>query len=201
MPAEKVATKVRREQIAQAALDLVATQGLKALSVGTVARRVGLTPSGIYRHFKSKDDVLDAVQELIQGRLMDNVNAVREHTQDAVEQLHQLLMRHVALIRQNQGIPRVIFSEDFYTDHPERRTRTYRSIRKYLDEVAAIIRQGQENTQIKADFAPETAAVMFLGLIQPSAILWHMSGGQFDVTRQAERAWPIFSKAIRKQDQ
>lgn len=200
MPAEKTSTNVRREQIAQAALDLVASQGLQTLSIGAVARRVGLTPSGIYRHFKGKDEVLDEVQKLVQDRLTKNVKAVREKTEDAVEQLHQLLLRHVALIRQNQGIARVVFSDSFYADRPERRTRTYRSIRQYLDEVAAIIRQGQENGRISHDFAPETAAVMFLGLIQPSAILWHMSGGQFDVTRQAERAWPIFRKAIEKQN-
>lgn len=200
VPAEKTSTNVRREQIAQAALDLVASEGLQTLSIGAVARRVGLTPSGIYRHFKGKDEVLDAVQQLIQDRLTKNVEAVRQKTQDALEQLHQLLRRHVALIRQNQGIPRVVFSEDFYGERPERRTRTYRSIRKYLDEIATIIRQGQDSGRIRTDFAPETAAVMFLGLIQPSAILWHMSGGQFDVTRQAERAWPVFRKAIEKQD-
>jgi hypothetical protein len=30
-------------------------------------------------------------------------------------------------------------------------------------------------------------------------MLWHMSDGDFDVTRQAKRAWPLFAKAIRNQ--
>lgn len=194
--AEKLDTQVRREQIAQATLELVAAGGLRKLSVAAVARRVGLVPSALYRHFKSKDEVLDVTLELIQDKLLDNVRAVREETGDALEQLHGLLMRHVRMIRENRGIPQVIFSQDAYVGHPERRNQTYLGIRRYLVELARIIRRGQEDGQVGPDVDADAAAVMFLGLITPSAVLWHLSDGDFDVTRQAQRAWPLFLKAI-----
>lgn len=196
MATEKLDTQVRREQIAQATLELVAAGGLKKLSVAAVARRVGLVPSALYRHFKGKDEVLDATLGLIQDKLLDNVKAVSEETDDALEQLHGLLMRHVRMIRENRGIPQIIFSQDFYTGHPDRRSRVYRGIRSYLAEVAGIIRRGQQAGQVGRQVDPEVAAVMFLGLVQPSAILWHLSDGDFDVTRQAQRAWPLFRRAI-----
>ena len=43
-------------------------------------------------------------------------------------------------------------------------------------------------------------SVMFLGLVQPSAILWHVSDGGFDVTRQTEKAWTLFREAIENGD-
>lgn len=196
MATARLDTQVRKEQIAQATLELVVAGGLKKLSVAAVARRVGLVPSALYRHFKGKEEVLDATLGLIQDKLLGNVRAVGEETDDAVEQLHGLLMRHVRMIRENRGIPQIIFSQDFYIDHPDRRGRVYRGIRSYLSEVARIIRQGQEAGQIGRHVDPDVASVMFLGLVQPSAILWHMSGGDFDVTRQAQRAWPLFQRAI-----
>jgi len=105
-------------------------------------------------------------------------------------------MRHVRMIRENRGIPQIIFSQDFYAGHPDRRGRVYRGIRSYLAEVARIVRDGREAGQVGQEVDAEAAAVMFLGLVQPSAILWHMSDGDFDVTRQAQRAWPLFLKAI-----
>ncbi len=69
MSEEKLDTQIRREQIAQAALELVASQGLKRLSMAAVARRVGLVPSGIYRHFHSKTEILHAVLDRIRQRL------------------------------------------------------------------------------------------------------------------------------------
>lgn len=198
MGIEKHETSMRREQIAEAALSLAAAGGLGKLSVAAVARRVGFVPSAVYRHFKSKDQMLDAALGLIQKKLRANVQAVCGETGDPVERLQRLLRRHVQMIRENQGIPRVIFSEDFYNGHPERRRRVYTGIRTYLGDVAEIIREGQHEGKLGNDFAAETAAVMFLGLVQPSAILWHMSDGEFDVTGQAEKAWRIFLKAIQK---
>ena len=196
MATEKLDTQVRQEQIARATLKLVADGGLGRLSVAAVAHEVGLVPSALYRHFKSKDEVLDAALELIQETLLGNVAAVRDETSEALEQLHSLLLRHVRLIQENRGIPQVIFSQDFYIDHPERRARVYRGIRSYLGAVARIIRMGQRHGQIARDVDPNTASVMFLGLIQPSAILWHMSDGDFDVMRYARQAWHLFRHAL-----
>jgi hypothetical protein len=66
----------------------------------------------------------------------------------------------------------------------------------YLDEVAAIIREGQQQTLIRAELNAATLSVMFLGLIQPTAILWHLRNGKFDAAKHVEKAWPIFCKSI-----
>jgi hypothetical protein len=38
---------------------------------------------------------------------------------------------------------------------------------------------------------------MFLGLIQPLVILFHLSDGGFDVNKHIEGAWPVFVDAIK----
>jgi hypothetical protein len=43
---------------------------------------------------------------------------------------------------------------------------------------------------------PATAALLFLGIVVPAGILWHLTEGGFDVTRHAERAWQIYRRAI-----
>ncbi|MBM4035772.1 MAG: TetR/AcrR family transcriptional regulator [Planctomycetes bacterium] len=196
MGTEKQATEVRQEQIAQAALDLAGKQGLKGLSIAGIAEEVGLAPSAIYRHFKSKDEVIDASLALIRQRLHANVEAVCEDTSDAIERLRLLQIRHVRLIRENQATPRVVFSEESYDGHPERKARVYEMISSYLREVAEIVRQGQEAGTIRCDVEPGTVALMLLGLIQPAAILWHMSDGEFDVTAETQKTWELFRRAV-----
>ena len=197
MRAGKVSTEIRKDQIARAALDLIAEHGLGGLSVAGLARRVGLVPSAIYRHFGSKDEVLEAVVDLIRQTLLGNVRTTCQETADPLERLHRLLMRHVKLIREeNKGIPRVIFSEDFYSGRSARKSNIYGLIRDYLTGVAGIIRQGQADGRIRTDLDPATGSVMFLGLIQPAAVLWHLSDGKFDVTLHAEKAWNVFRLAI-----
>lgn len=197
MSTEKLDTEIRQDQIAQAALTLVASHGLKGLSMARVARRVGIVPSAIYRHFRDKDEVLDAAIGYIQKELLDNVNVVCEETSDPLDRLRLLLMLHVKLIRENQGIPRIIFSEDVYNGHPERKAKVYEIVRRYLNRVDEIIRQGQQEGRIRPDVEPATVSLMFLGMIQPAAILWHMSDGGFDVTMHAEKAWRVFYEYLK----
>lgn len=193
---DKLDTEVRQEQIAQAALALIARHGLKRLSVAAVARRVGLVPSAIYRHFDGKEAVVDTVLDLVRERLFDNVRAVRQESPHALDRLRLLVFRHMALVRDNQALPRVVFSEEVYAGRPDRKHRMFATIQSYLDEVGVIVSEGQRDGAIRNDLDPATVSVMFLGLIQPAAILWHMSGGKFDVTRHTAEAWKVFRRAI-----
>lgn len=196
MNAMKLDTEIRQEQITQAALSLIASDGLKGLSMAKIAHKVGIVPSAVYRHFNSKDEVIDGVLDFIQDRLLGNVDAVCAETREPLERLRLLLMRHVKLIRENQAIPRIIFSEDVYGGHPDRRAKVYRIIWDYLNQVGELIGQGQKEGRMRSDVNTETAALMFLGIIQPAAILWHMSNGSFDITKHTEKAWEIFIKVI-----
>lgn len=111
--------------------------------------------------------------------------------------MRRLLMHHIQLIRENEAVPRVVFSEEVGFGDPAKKSRLYGIIGRYLQEVEEILRRGQKEGAIRAELDPATVAVMFLGLIQPAAILWHVSSGRFDVTRQASKAWEIFREAIR----
>ncbi len=197
MGTSKMETALRQEQITQAALNIVSSSGLNALSIAAIADRIGLVPSAIYRHFKGKEEVLDAVLDLVRDMLMKNVAAIYEETNDPVERLKRLLMRHIKMIKGNKGIPRIIFAEDLYKTKPERKQKVYDNLKRYLTKVSEIIRQGQEEEQIRKDVEPMTLSVMFLGLIQPSAIMWHLSDGEFDAEKQAKKAWRIFEGEIR----
>lgn len=197
MSIERIPTELRREQIAEAALQLIATQGLAPLSMAVLARRIGIVPSAIYRHFESKDKVLDAVLDLLHKRLLGNVKMVRGQTDDPLDQLKRLLALHVRLILDYQALPRLIFSGDIYAGHPERKKRIYETVNKYLDEVGQLIQEGQRLGVITPDLDPAMLSVVFLGLIQPTAILWHLSDGEFDAGKQAERAWPFFCEALK----
>ena len=73
----------------------------------------------------------------------------------------------------------------------------FRAVSAYLKGVEEIVRQGQAVNAVTPDLDPSTIALMFLGLVQPAAILSHMSDGELNVARHAEQAWRVFAEAIR----
>ncbi len=196
MGTERLDTEARREQIVQAALGLIARDGLNQLSMARLARQVGLTPSALYRHYESKDAIIEAILSQMRGMLLTNVNVVCRETADPVERLHKLLFLHVKLVRENEGLPRVLLSQEVYAGHPERRRMLYENISAYLGKVAKIIEEGQRQGRIRGNAQPDVLSVMFLGLIQPAALLWQMSEGEFDVTAHVKKAWKVFRETI-----
>ena len=68
-------------------MNLIASRGLKGLSVAAIANRIGLVPSAIYRHFKSKDAVLDMILDFIQEKLLNNIRMTCKETSEPMDRL------------------------------------------------------------------------------------------------------------------
>ncbi len=122
---QKLQTEVRQEQIIEAAMNLIASQGLKGLNMVALANRIGLVPSAIYRHFKSKDHIVDMILDFVQERLSTNIRTSCQETSEPMEGLRRILKRHVETLKKNRAIPRLIFSEDVFSGDPKKR-------RKYI---------------------------------------------------------------------
>jgi AcrR family transcriptional regulator len=197
MRANKVTTEIRQEQIARAATRLLAVRGWQQVSLAAVAKAVGIVPSAVYRHFSGKDQVLDAVLDLVAQSFQANLQATRRATTDPVAQLRQALARHVELLGSGVPVPRIILCEDVFTGSPRHRRRVQAIYQAYLGEIAAIIRDGQDQNLIRRKPAADTLSLMWLGLVQTPAILWLVSREGFDLRQHCERAWQLFAEAIR----
>jgi AcrR family transcriptional regulator len=55
--------QISREEVLQAGLAIADADGLDAVTMQAVARRLGVTPMALYRHVASKGDLLDALVE------------------------------------------------------------------------------------------------------------------------------------------
>ncbi len=177
-------------------MEMISRSGVRSVTVAKLADEIGVVASGIYRHFGGKDEILDAVLELVSDRLLQNVEAVCRESDDALVRLRELLMRHAQLVRSEVPIPRIIFSEEIFSGSKPRRRRVYRLLQEYLGAIAEIIAGGQEAGQIRREFSPDTLALMLLGLVQPAAILWVMSEGEFDIAGHVDGAWEIFVEVL-----
>ncbi len=193
----KLGTRIRRDQIAEAALALVAERGLRELNVAAVARRVGLAPSALYRHYPGKEAVLDAVLERVHERLVGIVAHVASGPGDALAALRRLFDLHLALVGESRALFPVLVSDAFQSGSAERRRRVFAVVSGYMGRVAALARRGQREGAIRRDVAPRTVALMFLGIVQPPSMLSALSGGAFDPRRPGLAAWRLFEQTLR----
>ncbi len=194
--AEKKGTEIRQEEIILAALTLVANQGVKSMTIERIARIVGIVPSAIYRHFNNKSEILEAVLDMIGNRMKKNAIEVNQENDDSLEAIRKLLMRQVQLVMEFSAIPQIMFSEEVYRENQELKAKLQKMIQGLLKGLTAIVERGQRQGRIRTDMESRRIAIMFLGLFQPSAFLYHLSGGKFDIIKQVDITWKMFSRAI-----
>ena len=177
-------------------MELIGEGGLSSVSIAGIAERVGIVPSAVYRHYKGIDAVHDAVLELLRTRMLENVEEVCAETTDAMQRLHLLLQRHMAMLVENPAFPHVVFAHFSQADHAERWTQLNTTMCAYIREIEQIIEQGQRERTIRSDVPSQTAAVMFIGLVLPAAMLHRLSGGDFNPLVHVESAWPVYKRGL-----
>ena len=197
MRAAKTATGIRREQIAEAALALIGARHGAQPSIAGIAKRVGVVPSAVYRHYRGKDAILGAALELVERRLQENAALARQDTADPLTRIHGLFMRHAALLAGNPGIPSVLLTHGAFGTNKARRQTVARVMTGYLSAVAQIIAEGQQTGSLRTDLEPQTAALVFLGMLLPAVVLRQIGDGRFDVAEHARKAWPALVAALR----
>jgi AcrR family transcriptional regulator len=193
---KKLPTDIRKEQLIRGVLNVIARDGVKHLSVARVSREVGLVPSALYRHFHSKDEMLDAVLEYIEERIQNNFREVCEQTEDSLERIHRFLFRQLKLIQESPAIPTVVFSQGVFSDVRHRKEKIYGVFSEFSRRMASIVQLGQRAGQIRKDLAPETVVLFWVGIIQPAALLYYLSNGKYNLNQHGRRAWKVYREMI-----
>jgi len=122
---------------AAAALDLIAEEGVRAVAVEPLARRLGVTKGSFYWHFPSRDALLQAALERWEQVELDEVFAQLEAIPDPRQRMRELFLRVAHEVRSH-----VIYSELLKAlDHPVVQPVMQRVSKRRLDYLMLAFRQ------------------------------------------------------------
>lgn len=195
--AKRLTTTIRREQIAEAALALVADQGVGALTARNVARAVGVTAPALYRHFPGgKADILASVLDLLDYVKSEGIRRAIEEPGPALAKLRRCFDLHISVIERYRALPILVLSDSIWIDEPSLKARLVESHRQQQTKIADIVREGQAAGEIRRDIEADRIFVQFLGQFLTIAILYSRRGDMIDPKVQAEANWRMFLQAV-----
>jgi AcrR family transcriptional regulator len=155
--------RLSAEDWAQAALDLIAEQGVAAVAVEPLARRLGVTKGSFYWHFPSRDALLAAALERWEKIEQDTVFGQLEDVPDPRERLRALF--HLVA---HEATSHIIYSELLKAlDHPIVAPVIGRVSQRRFDYLTASFRQaGLSRTD--AQHRARLAYAAYVGFLQLS---------------------------------
>jgi AcrR family transcriptional regulator len=161
--AERKTADSRRREIADAALRVIAEQGLGRFTALAIAREVGVSDAALFRHFQTKDDIVLAAIDRLEEILFAGFPPAGR---DALERLGNFFRQRVAVIEGNPGVARLVASDSLAQAAPavgvarvaDFRRRSVRFIRTCLADAA---REGL----LAGGLEPAEAEVLVIGAI------------------------------------
>lgn len=106
-------TEKKRENIIEAAIAEFREQGFLGANTTRIAKRAGVSSRTLYNHFESKEDLFDAITEIMLARNCAMAPVDFDPGKPLSDQLVDALNRYVAVITDEEaiGVNRMIISE------------------------------------------------------------------------------------------
>ncbi|MBA2077943.1 MAG: TetR family transcriptional regulator [Rhodanobacter sp. 68-29] len=186
----------RRAVIVEAVVGLAAEQNPGDITTTAIAQRMGLTQGALFRHFPTKEAILEAVMSWVGDHLLARVDAAAEGVASPVAALEAVFMAHVDFVTEHPGVPRMLFGELQRQGEtlPKRIVQTL--IRRYGERLHRLLEAGKAQGELDAGLNADAAVVLFIGTIQGLVMQSLLAGDVARIRRDAPGVFAIYRRGI-----
>jgi len=186
----------RRAATVEAVVELAAEQNPADITTTAIAERMGLTQGALFRHFPSKDAILEATMSWVSDRLLARVDKAAESAGSPVAALQAIFMTHIDFVSRHPGVPRMLFGElqRAGETRPKRMAQTL--IQRYGERLRDLLEAGKTCGELDAGLDTDAAAVLFIGTIQGLVMQSLLAGKVGQIRRDAPGVFAIYRRGI-----
>ena len=160
-----------RQAILRGAANLATTEGLRGLSIGELAAHIGMSKSGLYAHFGSKEELqlatVETAREIFDAEIVEPAQAIA----DPLERLHALCEGFLSYL-ERRVFPGGCFFASTTAEldtHPGSVKDAVESVqRHWMEQLQQLIHEAQQagslaSTEDPAQLAFELEAYLLMG--------------------------------------
>ena len=186
----------RRLATVEAVVALAANHNPSEITTTAIAHEMGLTQGAVFRHFATKDAILQAVMQWVATGLMSRVDASVQRTPSPMLALEALFMAHVDFVAAHPGVPRIILAELQRAEPTTPKRIVLAFLRRYGVRVSQLLADAKQRGELHAALDTEAAAILFVGTIQGLVLQGLLAGDVARIRRDAPRVFAIYRRGI-----
>jgi len=177
MTRQKKGKLPRKEQIVQAARKLVVKYGSENVTVRRIAEEVGFSEAAIYRHFKSKKDILYLLIESVEASLLKDLD---DATYPEYDKFENMVLKHLSAVEMKKGVSFQVIAEIISLGDRKLNNRVCKSIENYITKLEKIIREEVKRGNLRSDLDVEAVATTLFCVMQGLSNIWMLSDYKVD---------------------
>jgi AcrR family transcriptional regulator len=196
MTTQRERTEVRQKQIVSAARKLIVKYGSEHVTVRRVAKEIGVTEGAIYRHFRSKSDVLSFLIDDIEETLIGDIEKNADKESATLTVLERIMIDHISAVQQRKGVAFQVIAEIISLGDKKLNNKIYGVLKRYIEDIKGILKTGVDQGFIRQDIDLDSAALLFFSMTQGLVSIWALSHYQFDLQTQYKSLWLVYCQAV-----
>lgn len=198
MARKYASTDVRQKQIIVAARKVIIKYGSEHLTVKNIAKEVGISETAVYRHFKSKKDILFLLTDNIENILVSDITEAIAVDHNSLQVLDNVLKSHISAVEQRRGIIFQVIAEIISLGDRRLNSKVADAVDKYIARLKDLLAKGVKAGQLREDIDLEAAATALFGIIQGLINIWALKNYSFNPEQRFVPLWHIFHEAVVK---
>jgi AcrR family transcriptional regulator len=186
----------RREVTVETVIDLAAEQNPTDITTGAIAKRMGVTQGALFRHFSSKDAILQAVMEWVSERLLTRIDKATSAAASPLDALEAAFTAHIEFISEHPGVPRMLFGELQRSEQTVAKRMAHTLIQRYGKRLERLVAEGKEGGELAATLDDKAAVTLFIGTIQGLVMQSLIAGDVKRLRASAPGAFTLYRRAV-----
>jgi AcrR family transcriptional regulator len=174
----------RQSEIIQAAIKLIGEGGIQALTIKNLSSEIGVAESALYRHFKSKTEVLSTLLDFLGNIIVSHYESVNALKAGSFVKIKKMISGQLKLFAENPPYALVILSDGLYKNEKELHDKIFQIMQKARSTFINIIEEGQKAGEIRNDIASDQIAFVIMGSVRLKVNQWSLSGFDFDLQKR-----------------
>jgi len=171
----------RQQEIIEVSLKLIAENGIQGFTIKNLAQKMGFTEAAVYRHYENKVQIFVAILDFFKHNFESFFTNQIQSKSTALNKIEQLFLNHFKIFTQNPSIVAVIFSEEVFRSEVILLQKFTEIMNANSEILIKMIKEGQENKEIRDDILPTNLAIMVMGSLRLYVKQWQMSNYSFDL--------------------
>jgi AcrR family transcriptional regulator len=195
---EHQSTEIRQEQIKQAVLDIIFTDGLKNLSTRNLAKRIGMSEGTIFRHFPTKQDIILSIIVDFQTELIGSLRIIANSTVEPEQRLNDFLCTTIKYLSDNKGITILLLSEASHNNDAILKNKLQQIFNNQKELISKIILDGIAIGKWDESISVENVAMLYMGIPVSFNVYLALSGGEYHVDNFCSKMLQLLLKILAK---
>jgi len=167
---------LRQQAIVDAARRIISSRGIENLTVREIAKELKITDGALYRHFRSKKEIISLLIDDIEETLLSAIKEAAAKSKDPLGKLENILLSHLSYAEQRKGLTFIIINETLSLKDKGLQRKMFGVIDKYLKTIKTILLEGAESGSLRKELHLNSASIAFFGFVQSLVTLWALSG-------------------------